>query len=614
MSKGTSIDSGGLFNIASADYSGGCVNGSTQKSKRQGRSLLSLVAAICCLFQAFAASAQVAPVEHPDESAGGTQLVVPQTDDTDIATKPFVTFENHGYFRFRFNTLYNFDLGMAARGANDIWTPPTADSQGAKGSVGNVSDTATSANIRFRYAPLVRIGEILTVGGTFDFLDNLVLGQTPDIGSAGYPLAFQTRSQVWPSSGISGFKDSVRIKSMWADLYLFGVVHIMGGRMPEHFGLGIVRNGGYSLDSDFGDYVDGLFIKARVGPTYLRVGLEIVGQGVSSDSPFGYFVYPSDYSTMDDTLRWVFGADSTPGTPEEKAKQKRDLENHKPVVDWGIYNAITTQNLSSDRILTSNLELAGHDANADGYDYDKYTVVPRGAFFWTPSVWTKLKYSPRPGLQFRLEVELSMTYGWVDHMQSSVEDIDTSKDFLSFGGALEFDIDFGKNNVSFLTGAASGGNTLGYYGINDRHTLACPDNNCYSASNPEVFLTKNIHHFVFNRDYRIDSILFREIIGSVTNAFYFKPGYYRTFYKQGDWKVGGGVSLVASFACIKEGTPGGKLPLGVEPGLKLDATWRDILSLTADAAVLFPLSGMKYPNADDPSPASALRVRAQVVF
>ncbi|HNZ02547.1 MAG TPA: hypothetical protein PLY68_01990 [Myxococcota bacterium] len=557
---------------------------------------------------------QVAPVEQP-ETLPPDAMALPVThDDFDVPVTPFVTFENHGYFRFRFNTLHNLDLGTTAPGGDDPCTPPTAVPSGATGALGNVSDTATSANIRFRWEPELRIGEFLTIGTTVDFLDNLVLGQNPWLGDAGFPMGWQTRTQSWASDGISGFNDSLRIKAAWAHLYLFGVVHVIAGRVPEHFGLGIVRSGGRDPDSDYGDYVDGIFLKAKVGITYVKAGLEIVGQGVSSDSPFGYFVYPSDYSTMDDTLRWTFGVDSTPVTGEDIRQRQARLEGGKPVVDWGMYNAITTQKLSSDRILASNTALADGDPDARDYDWDKYTTVPRGALFWTPSLWAKLEYRPRPGLRFRLEAELAMVYGSVDHMQSMVEDVDTSKDFLSFGGALEFDIDIGNNRVEFLAGAASGGNTLGYFGINDRHTLACPDNNCYSNANPEVYLTRDIHHFVFNRDYRVDSILFREVIGTVTNAFYFKPGYYRTFLDRDGWRLGGGVSLMASFACIKEGTPGRSMPLGVEPALKLNVSWRDIIEISADAAVLFPLSGLRYPGQDDPDPAAGLRVRALVHF
>ena len=573
---------------------------------------------IFLIFSGRPAIAQVAPVEQtaPVEQLEGNAPIekIQISDDTDVPESAFITFENHGYFRFRFNTLYNFDLDMTPRGGDDPCTPPTADSQGAKGALGNVADTATSANRRVRWTPSIRVGEILTIGTTLDFMDNLVMGETPYVGDAGLPMTFQTRSQAWSSDGISGFKDSIRIKALWADLLLFGVVHVTAGRVPQHFGLGLVRSGGQHLDSDYGDYVDGVFLKGKLGPTYIKAGLEIVGQGVSSDSPFGYFVYPSDYSTMDDTLRFTFGFDTTPVTAQDRKERTTRLEAGRPVVDWGMYNAITIQDLSSDRILESNLALAGTNPDPKGYDYDKYTTVPRDALFWTPSIWTKLEFRPRSDLRFRLEAELSMVYGSVDHLQSAVEATDTAKNFLSFGGALEFSIDFGLNQVNFLTGAASGGNTLGYYGINDRHTLACPSGNCYSLTNSEVFLTRNIHHFVFNRDYRIDSILFREIIGSVSNAFYFKPEYYRTLYNGDDWKIGAGASLVASFAAIKEGTPGGSMPLGVEPGIKLDATWKNIFHISADAAVLFPLEGMKYPGQDDPSPASALRVQAVISF
>ena len=176
---------------------------------------------------AAAALAQVEPVETPSTPPPDSITLPSVFSDHDIAVSPFVTFENHGYFRFRFDTLYNFDLGMAARDTDDPCTPPTAQASGATGALGNVSDTATGANIRFRWEPELRIGEFLTVGTTVDFLDNLVLGQDPYTGGAGFPMAWATTSQSWTSDRISGFNDALRIKAAWAHLYLFGVLHFV---------------------------------------------------------------------------------------------------------------------------------------------------------------------------------------------------------------------------------------------------------------------------------------------------------------------------------------------------------------------------------------------------
>jgi len=176
-------------------------------------------------------------------------------------------------------------------------------------------------------------------------------------------------------------------------------------------------------------------------------------------------------------------------------------------------------------------------------------------------------------------------------------------------------LDVGFNKIELLSGVASGGNTLGSWGILDRHTISTPNQPCYSLDQSEVFRTRKVHHFVFNRDYRLDSILFREVIGSVTNAFYFKPAYDRVFFKQNGWEVGGGASLLMAFATIPEGTPGNSRTLGFEPALDLWAKWGQNFTLRADGALLVPMDGLdRASTGQDASLAGALRIRAQVSF
>jgi len=149
----------------------------------------------------------------------------------------------------------------------------------------------------------------------------------------------------------------------------------------------------------------------------------------------------------------------------------------------------------------------------------------------------------------------------------------------------------------------------------DQGLLAASGSGCWNREHPSLFRTRTIHHFVFNRDYRVDHLLFREVIGSVTNAFYFKPGWNRTFWKSGEWALDGGVSLLMAFASIPEGTPGGKRPLGIEGGLDLGLRMGRHFSLRADGAVLFPLDGLDRPgDGVSPRTAGAVRVRAVAGF
>ena len=122
--------------------------------------------------------------------------------------------EHHGYFRFRADMLHNFDLGTYDR-TNRLGTsqylPPLTDREG-----GNQkdSDSLSTANIRFRYAPTLHITEQFKVYATMDLPDNLVLGSTPDGG----PLSINQRPDAL-FDGLSGTQtpidDGVRIRHVW---------------------------------------------------------------------------------------------------------------------------------------------------------------------------------------------------------------------------------------------------------------------------------------------------------------------------------------------------------------------------------------------------------------
>jgi len=76
-----------------------------------------------------------------------------------------------------------------------------------------------------------------------------------------------------------------------------------------------------------------------------------------------------------------------------------------------------------------------------------------------------------------------------------------------------------------------------------------------------------------------------------------------------------GASLLAAFAAVPEGTPGGGRGLGIEPNLNVTYRFKHALTTQVDAAVLFPLSGLKAPGAtEDPKMAMALRVLMGVEF
>src|SRR5262249_31724882 len=123
-----------------------------------------------------------------------------------------------------------------------------------------------------------------------------------------------------------------------------------------------------------------------------------------------------------------------------------------------------------------------------------------------------------------------------------------------------------------------------------------------------------IDNFRFHPDYRIDRILFREILGAVTDAVYVRPHARVTIASARSAQLSAHTAVIASSAVEKTATPSGKAPLGVEIDPSLALEMKAFLS-ALDYAVLFPLSGFDNTVANlSAKPAQLVRLRLNYLF
>jgi len=124
-----------------------------------------------------------------------------------------------------------------------------------------------------------------------------------------------------------------------------------------------------------------------------------------------------------------------------------------------------------------------------------------------------------------------------------------------------------------------------------------------------------VDNFRFHPDYRIDRILFREIIGTVTDAFYLHPHVKWRIARLGPGTFTASLATIASWAMEAQSTPGGEQGLGVELDPTLVYESDDGFLLSLEHAVLFPLAGLNNPIAGlDASPAQLFRARLMFIF
>jgi uncharacterized protein (TIGR04551 family) len=178
-----------------------------------------------------------------------------------------------------------------------------------------------------------------------------------------------------------------------------------------------------------------------------------------------------------------------------------------------------------------------------------------------------------------------------------------------FGGMAKvaYDVAPGKVTLGFEAAVASGdpapgfGNSPGTLG----GTATDPTLPTYGALEGPQYGTFNgvvdhtISNFRFNPGYRIDLILWREILGNLTDAWYMKPTL--------KWDIAGGLAfdaaVIYSQAIYGSSTPdsigrhSGALPLGIELDTKLSYASDDGLNAWLQWGVLQPFDGLGGGNA-----------------
>ncbi|MBA3455269.1 MAG: TIGR04551 family protein [Deltaproteobacteria bacterium] len=500
--------------------------------------------------------------------------------------------EIDGYFRLRTDWFKNFHLGFLdrARNGSDLGGAPFPRAMGCyTESADPPCKNLSSANMRLRLEPTINLDEGTSIHIQADVLDNLFLGSTPvnqrfgtynDINLP--PLgAFGNNNQDPPQAGVNSDRDSIVIKRAWAEVAIpLGILKF--GRMPNHWGMGIFSNSGghdpiagtYDLDADYGDTVDRVSFSALIPGTDLRAMLAadwastrlVSNQTAAGEGREGH---PFDLDDTDDQDGWI-GVISKMDSPQEF---KDKVDRGDVSFNYGIYFEYKTQSWDND--------LTGFSLGQNLNTVERF--VPRDLKTYTPDLWAKLGYG-----RWQFEGEFVAQLGSINKLSDLGRT--TGADIRKYGGALRVAWKGleGKLRLGIEGGGASGdqwdnrpqGNThisnanlLGTCATGD----ACPNDN-------------KLSQFMFNREYKIDMILWRHLIGAVTNAGYVKPFLGYELSKS----IGLRVANITSFALKPIATPGNSTMYGTEFNADISYSAGG-LRIGLAYGVLFPFSAMGHP-------------------
>lgn len=507
--------------------------------------------------------------------AAGLLATTPTLPPPRDRRKKFEVITVDGYLRARGDYLKNLHLGFSDDPT--LGGAPFPRPLNCSGPLGSgCDDTLRTSNLRLRLEPSIQLSETIAVHTQIDLFDNVVLGEA---GGFEGPVADET---------------SILVRRAWAEVAT-GLGHLKFGRMPDHFGLGIVSNSGrradtdyatwetlwqpstlanvggtnpvgYDLDSDYGDTVDRLSFTAMIPGTPFRAlaAINWWSSNKTTETVGIAAAQPWDVDDNDDEKGWTLGVARFDAPADFADKVARG----KLALNYGLRVDRITQDRDYDASVTTG--------PADGY-------IVRGYKAYRPDVWLKLGKG-----KLLFEAEVAANLGSIENFDDQLPNDQRgfgAVDIRSWGAvarvsskALEDKLGFG-----IEVGAASGDETdnavQGEINVRNARALSGSD--------------RSINRFIFDPDYNIDLIFFRELMGSVSNAVYFRPWMSYELTRSITFRA----QNVTSAALKPVSTPGNSEMWGIELDGDLGYTSNGFHAGIAYGLFL-PLAAMNHP-ADD---------------
>lgn len=462
--------------------------------------------------------------------------------------------------------------------------------------VQNPSQNNFSANMRLRLDPTIHVTETMRIRTSFDVFDNMILGSTPSYMNRGFanpsvPVSMMSMSQNTPMPGINSFSSAIMMKRAWAEAS-FPIGELRFGRMPFHWGLGLLYHSGNDLNNNYGDQVDGILLSTRIFDHYLSPGYFIAYSGPSARG--GGFVSASAPNFANAHVQSELGqryplesSDMTHVFTLSFLKRHSDfithqrLEEGKAIFNYGVFASYRRQNLDSQHLTLSN------DTTA------RANIVERNGNVGLLSLWSALSVGT-----FRLEMELAGIWGKYQIGEKNTDALANNganpafnkRDVWLLQGGLAVESKYGFLSDRLQVGldggwaSAQSGAGFGFREGNGDAQVGSMDGRKMPA---EGSLKTN---FKFNPGYGVDLLMYREVLGGISGTFYLKPhlSYFfsRNFGLRSD--------LITSFAALKENTPTNSNFLGVELDASAFLRTDSGFYFSLGYGVLFPLKGLNH--------------------
>lgn len=571
--------------------------------------------------------------------------------------------ELHGALRTRAELFHNYSLGRYDLRSVALWPQPADAYLAARGTesgprlcTGDEQDTVNSsstdasrlyacdnetqatANLRLRLNPEIHISDNVRIHAQVDLFDNLTLGSTPAgyrffsgengqevaVRSGYYPVGFYDDTTVGPDSSRNSWSNSIVVKRAWGE-YSTPVGELRFGRMPNHWGLGMLYNSGDRYDDDYQSTIDRFMFTTGIKPLDLVIAgsWDLPNEGAlgSIDLPGAQ---PYDIAEMDDINQY-----SLVIMRKKSAElQQQMLTRGDVVLNAGLYFTYRDQTFANDQALPGSQGGVTPDANRDELP-NQY--ARRQATAYIPDLWLQVLYK-----KFRLELEAAAILGSIGSLEvgsGNAADFeeDNSYKLRQFGAVLELEQKLVEDRLTlnFSFGWASGDPDA-----NNQVGGSMRPGNLVPTANEVQINDDTLSTFRFHPSYRVDLILNRNILQRVQGTYFIRPAASYDFMRDPEGqRAGGAIQAIWTRASEFVQTPGHDADLGIELDASLYFQARDgVLNDNPDKmggfysslqfGVLFPLAGMGYqpgelenlPRGAETSSAINLRLFLGILF
>ena len=532
-----------------------------------------------------AASAQPAVQQAPQASgeAAGTTIQTKYIPAAAKTSERMPRFEHHGYFRTRLNAFGNYDLDT--RGTSPVAVPLDSKHRG-NGQQENISmndeDTHLGANMRFRYQPTLHISESVRIAGSFDVMDNFVLGTSPNGLRTNWGAdEFFSFNGAQPVNSSTFGQNAIAVKALYGEAdTLIGTFR--AGRVPAHWGLGIIYNDGgvykrdqqilegkgwKCIDCDSSDAIDRVEWQIRdpfFDILYLAFSWDFVNSGLASynlqqDSLGQAF----DLGETDDVLQFTLSLFDRPISQQEIDERYRAMyELRDWTYDWGVLFSYRKQ----DKAAEVDAIQMGDGASST---YDLYN---KAAEAYVIDLWGRFFVPCPKEVMLRLEAEFVGSFGSVELDRDADG---KSRDIAQVGFAFEAETTW----RDLITGLKTG--------------VAWSDNMVYSGHPliDQLDVVPMGSNLRFDPNYSVDQIMFKELMGGINNAWYLNLyGEYKfpLAMPQFTTSLGARLDLMTAAAMEKSATPGNSAWYGFEANAKLFYDESDRFRFEIGAGVFVP--------------------------